>query len=64
MSVPRTACCWKLLTAGEHARERKLDRYFGAFEAGELSAALCNELVRGHRERVVVLAAHALKPQH
>jgi site-specific DNA recombinase len=32
--------------------ERKLERYFEAFETGELSAALCQERVRGHRERL------------
>jgi site-specific DNA recombinase len=32
--------------------ERKLNRYFEAFETGELSAALCQERVRGHRERL------------
>jgi site-specific DNA recombinase len=32
--------------------ERKLDRYFAAFEAGDLSAALCNQRVRRHRERL------------
>jgi exonuclease VII small subunit len=35
--------------------ERKLDRYFEAFETGELSAALCQERVRGHRERLEAL---------
>jgi site-specific DNA recombinase len=35
--------------------ERKLDRYFEAFEAGDLSAALCHERVRGHRERSATL---------
>jgi site-specific DNA recombinase len=40
-------------TRAEIARvERKLERYFEAFEAGELSAALCEERVRGHRERL------------
>jgi site-specific DNA recombinase len=33
----------------------KLDRYFDAFEAGELSAALCQERVRGHRARLETL---------
>jgi site-specific DNA recombinase len=43
-------------TRAEIARvERKLDRYFEAFEAGELSAALCQERVRRHRERVEAL---------
>ena len=32
--------------------ERKLERYFEAFEAGGLSAALCQERVRGHRARL------------
>lgn len=35
--------------------ERKLERYFEAFEAGDLSAALCQERVRGHRERLETL---------
>jgi hypothetical protein len=35
--------------------ERKLERYFEAFEAGELSATICEERVRGHRERVDTL---------
>jgi site-specific DNA recombinase len=35
--------------------ERKLNRYFEAFETGELSAALCQERVRGHRERLEAL---------
>ena len=35
--------------------ERKLDRYFEAFETGDLSAALCHERVRGHRERLETL---------
>jgi site-specific DNA recombinase len=35
--------------------ERKLDRYFEAFETGDLSAALCQERVRGHRERLETL---------
>ena len=40
-------------TRAEIARlERKLDRYFEAFEEGELSAALCQERVRGHRDRL------------
>jgi site-specific DNA recombinase len=39
-------------TRAEIARvERKLERYFDAFEAGDLSAALCQERVRGHRAR-------------
>jgi hypothetical protein len=43
-------------TRAEIARvERKLERYFEAFETGELSAALCNERVRGHRERLAAL---------
>jgi site-specific DNA recombinase len=43
-------------TRTEIARvERKLERYFEAFETGELSAALCQERVRGHRERVEAL---------
>jgi site-specific DNA recombinase len=43
-------------TRAELARvERKLERYFEAFEIGELSAALCNERVRGHRERLETL---------
>jgi site-specific DNA recombinase len=32
--------------------ERKLERYFEAFETGELSAALCQERVRGLHERL------------
>jgi site-specific DNA recombinase len=45
-------------TRGEIARvERKLERYFEAFEAGELSATLCQERVRGHRERLEALRA-------
>ena len=35
--------------------ERKLERYFEAFEEGELSPALCQERVRGHRERLEAL---------
>jgi exonuclease VII small subunit len=35
--------------------ERKLQRYFEAFETGDLSAALCQERVRGHRERLETL---------
>jgi hypothetical protein len=35
--------------------ERKLDRYFEAFETGELGAALCQERVRGHYERLETL---------
>jgi hypothetical protein len=35
--------------------ERKLDRYFEAFETGDLSAALRQERVRGHRERLEAL---------
>jgi site-specific DNA recombinase len=35
--------------------ERKLERYFEAFETGELSAALCQERVRSHRERLEAL---------
>jgi hypothetical protein len=35
--------------------ERKLERYFEAFETGELSAALCQERVRSHRERLETL---------
>ncbi len=43
-------------TRTEIARvERKLDRYFEAFETGDLSAALCQERVRGHRERLETL---------
>lgn len=43
-------------TRAEIARvERKLERYFEAFEAGDLSAALCEERVRGHRERLETL---------
>src|SRR5215207_7951423 len=38
--------------AAAAAVEHKLERYFEAFEAGELSAALCQERVRGHRERL------------
>ncbi|MGH2731040.1 MAG: recombinase zinc beta ribbon domain-containing protein, partial [Actinomycetota bacterium] len=46
-------------TRAEVARvERKLERYFEAFEAEELSAALCQERVRGHRERLETLRAH------
>jgi site-specific DNA recombinase len=35
--------------------ERKLERYFEAFEAGDLSPALCEERVHGHRERLATL---------
>ena len=43
-------------TRAELARvERKLERYFEAFEAGDLSAVLCQERVRGHRERLATL---------
>lgn len=35
--------------------ERKLERYFEAFEAGDLSAALCQERIRGQRERLETL---------
>ena len=43
-------------TRAEIARvERKLERYFEAFEAGDLSAVLCQERVRGHRERLEAL---------
>ena len=43
-------------TRAEVARiERKLERYFEAFETGELSAALCEERVRRHRERLEAL---------
>ncbi len=35
--------------------DRKLERYFEAFEAGDLSAALCQARVRGHRGRLEVL---------
>jgi site-specific DNA recombinase len=35
--------------------ERKLERYFQAFEEGELSAALCQDRVRRHRERLEAL---------
>jgi hypothetical protein len=35
--------------------ERKLDRYFEAFETGGLSATLCQERVRGHLERLDAL---------
>jgi site-specific DNA recombinase len=43
-------------TRAEIARiERKLERYFDAFETGELSAALCQERVRGHRARLAAL---------
>jgi site-specific DNA recombinase len=46
-------------TRGEIARvERNLDRYFEAFETGELSAVLCQERVRGHRERLDSLREH------
>jgi site-specific DNA recombinase len=38
--------------------ERKLDRYFEAFEAGDLSAGLCQEHLRGHRERLEILREH------
>jgi site-specific DNA recombinase len=43
-------------TRTEIARvERKLDRYFEAFETGDLSAAICQERVRGHHERLEAL---------
>jgi site-specific DNA recombinase len=43
-------------TRGEIVRvERKLDRYFEAFESGDLSAELCRERVRGHRRRLETL---------
>ncbi len=43
-------------TRAEIARtERRLERYFEAFETRELSAALCQERVRGHRERLEAL---------
>jgi hypothetical protein len=35
--------------------ERKLDRYFEAFEEGELSATLCQERAHAHRERLEAL---------
>jgi site-specific DNA recombinase len=35
--------------------ERKLERYLEAFEDGELSAALCQDRVRGHSERLETL---------
>src|SRR5438477_10344769 len=35
-------------------RER-LERYCEAFEDGQLSAALCDERIRGHRERLEAL---------
>ena len=35
--------------------ERKLEHYFEAFENGDLSAALCQERVRGHGERLQTL---------
>jgi site-specific DNA recombinase len=38
--------------------ERKLERYFEAFETGELSAVLCQERVRGHRARLEALREH------
>ena len=43
-------------TRAEIARvEPKLDRNFEAFESGDLSAALCYERVRGHRQRLEAL---------
>jgi site-specific DNA recombinase len=43
-------------TRAEVARvERKLERYFEAFEMGELSAVLCQERLRSHRERLEAL---------
>jgi exonuclease VII small subunit len=49
-------------TRGEIARvERKLERYFEAFEAGELSAALCQERVRRHRGRLEALREQEAK---
>jgi site-specific DNA recombinase len=43
-------------TRGEIIRvQRKLERYFDAFEAGDLSATLCQERVRGHRARLKAL---------
>ena len=43
-------------TRAEIARvERKLERYFEAFEVGDLSAALCQERVRGHSARLQTL---------
>jgi site-specific DNA recombinase len=38
--------------------ERKLERYFEAFENGQLSAAVCQERVRGLRDRLETLHAH------
>jgi site-specific DNA recombinase len=38
--------------------ERKLERYFEAFETGDLSAALCQERVRGLRDRLETLHGH------
>ncbi len=35
--------------------ERKLERYFEAFEDGELSPALCQERIQRHRDRLEVL---------
>src|SRR6266508_1686294 len=35
--------------------ERRLERYFEAFETGDLSAAICDERVRGHGERLEIL---------
>jgi hypothetical protein len=43
-------------TRAEIARvERELERYFEAFEAGDLSAVLCQERVRGHGGRLETL---------
>ncbi|MGH2779933.1 MAG: recombinase family protein [Thermoleophilaceae bacterium] len=38
--------------------ERKLERYFEAFEGGDLSAALCQERVHGLRDRLETLRSH------
>jgi site-specific DNA recombinase len=41
--------------ASTRADVARIERYFEAFETGELSAALCQERVRRHRERLQVL---------
>ncbi|MCP9488233.1 MAG: recombinase family protein [Gaiellaceae bacterium MAG52_C11] len=38
--------------------ERKLERYFRAFENGDLSPALFEERIRSHRERLATLRVH------
>jgi site-specific DNA recombinase len=52
-------------THAEIARlERKLERYFEAFEDGQLSPAVCQERVRGHRDRLETLREQEAELTH